>query len=60
MQIEKYHSVDIFIPFGKLGSMLDWCKTNCSGDWKFSEESDFYTFYFENPQDCVTFKIWKM
>ena len=29
----------IAIPFGKLQSVLDWCNTNCQGEWRYSDDT---------------------
>jgi hypothetical protein len=55
---------NIFLPYGRLSEVLDWCRCNCTGEWKFGEDIHttdswtYYNFYFENEQDYVAFLLW--
>jgi|LakMenE18May11ns_1017448.scaffolds.fasta_scaffold9051103_2 hypothetical protein len=56
----------IGLPYGKLQSILEWCKRNCTHEWKFEEDGNTmdtwepkYTFYFESERDYVAFTLWK-
>jgi hypothetical protein len=51
-------------PWGQLDSVLDWCKTELQGDWRWqlielSHENrpGRYKFYFDSERDCVAFVL---
>lgn len=50
---------EVTFPFGKLNDMIDWCKKNCEGEWKFGDSAKGYTFYFENESDYINFLLIK-
>lgn len=63
----KWYSTTILIPFGKLDSILNWCKDNCNDNWKFFT-GEFtttnnvwlvsYEFQFESDKDYMAFMLW--
>lgn len=58
---EKYN-IDIDLPYGSLGQVVNWCINNCTGEWKFHEnidKLDSYIFYFDDPKDYLTFLLAK-
>lgn len=69
LDIQEAFRVYIEVPFGKLGSLLDWCERNCTADWNYTEggkehwenETMFYgyQFLFESEKDYVAFTMWK-
>lgn len=66
ISIPTAFKTDIQLPYGKLGEVIDWCRKNCVGEWKFHEhyntvniKNPEYTFYFENERDLITFTLWK-
>lgn len=73
INIPTAYKSSLDLPYGTLGQVIEWCKSNCVGDWKFSEnvtvesntQYDFvthhyeYTFYFENERDFFAFTLWK-
>lgn len=54
---------NIEIPYGQLQSILNWCKQNCTSNWKFAEDNNSqfggYEFFFESERDYVAFVLWK-
>jgi hypothetical protein len=51
-------------PWGQLDAVLDWCKTELQGDWRWqlielSNETrpGRYRFYFDSERDCVAFVL---
>ena len=74
MNLATAHKTKIDIPYGKLDSILSWCKTNCESDWQFDSVVEYlegydasyrekgtstYDFYFESEKDYVAFVVWK-
>jgi hypothetical protein len=65
MYIDTKHKVDINLKFGELRPLLEWCKNNCRGEWKFELENTagleegYYHFYFEDDNDKINFILWK-
>ncbi len=67
------HKTRINILYGDLKNMLEWCKQNCTGDWKYDQVGDsiddytynaisgtmMYDFYFETDRDYFAFIMWK-
>lgn len=62
--------VSVYIPFGNLGKIMDWCREHCRGDWNVSYQpdlfsdtnvcSDFYQFWFDDDHDVTAFSLrWK-
>lgn len=58
---------EISKPFGELDRVLDWCKTEMQGDWRWQlaeMSTDLrpgrYIFYFDSERDFVAFLLqWK-
>jgi len=58
------YSREIAKPFGKLDHVLDWCKTELIGDWRWQlvdVSSDTrpgrYVFYFDTERDFFAFVL---
>ena len=58
------YSREITKPFGKLDHVLDWCKTELVGDWRWQlvdVSSDTrpgrYIFYFDTERDFFAFTL---
>jgi hypothetical protein len=58
------YSREITKPFGKLDHVLDWCKTELVGDWRWQlvdVSSDTrpgrYIFYFDTERDYFAFVL---
>lgn len=52
----------IQVPWGGLEPVVEWCKTELTGDWRWHIEemsSDqhpgVYNFYFDSSRDCTAF-----
>jgi len=56
---------NIDIKFGGLAEMIEWCQTNCNGDWTYyvmasaGQQAGSYQFNFKNQTDYVNFILWK-
>ena len=55
---------EITKPFGELDRVIDWCKTEMVGDWRWQlvdVSSDCrpgrYIFYFDSERDCFAFTL---
>jgi hypothetical protein len=64
INIQEAFKTTITLPYGKLGEVIDWCRKNCTGDFKFEESVSYqhnyiYMFYFEQEQDFFKFIMWK-
>ena len=61
------YSREIAKPFGELDRVIDWCKTEMVGDWRWqlvhmSNHNDpgRYIFYFDSERDYFAFLLkWK-
>ena len=63
--------ISVYVPFGKLGQIMDWCREHCSGDWHITNyQADFFTdtnvysnvyeFAFSDDRDVTAFSLhWK-
>ena len=58
------HVKEISKPWGGLDPILDWCKTELVGDWRWQlidVSSDIrpgrYIFYFDSDRDCCAFTL---
>jgi hypothetical protein len=58
------YSHELIKPFGTLDSVLDWCKSQLSGDWRWQlieistdRRPGRYVFYFDSERDCVAFML---
>ena len=58
------YSREIAKPFGKLDHVLDWCKTELVGDWRWQlvdvssdQRPGRYVFYFDTERDFFAFTL---
>jgi hypothetical protein len=58
-----YHH-ELTKPFGTLDTVLDWCKDQLTGDWRWQlievstdQRPGRYAFYFDSERDCVAFML---
>lgn len=58
------HAQEIIKPFGVLEQVLDWCKENTRGEWRWQlveMSSDIkpgrYIFFFDDDLDCFAFVL---
>ena len=58
------HSQEIAKPFGTIELVLDWCKKELSGDWRWqlievsaAHKPGRYIFYFDQERDYFAFVI---
>ena len=58
------YSREIAKPFGKLDHVLDWCKTELVGDWRWQlvdvssdRRPGRYIFYFDTERDFFAFTL---
>jgi hypothetical protein len=58
------HAREISKPFGGLDTVIAWCKTELTGDWRWElvdVSSDIrpgrYIFYFDSDRDCCAFTL---
>jgi hypothetical protein len=63
IDIPKTFNSNIAIPYGQLGNVIDWCKVNCTHEWKYDYSPHDanvpdYVFYFESERDYVAFLLW--
>ena len=56
------HAHEIIKPFGVIERVLDWCKSELAGEWRWQlleMSSDIkpgrYIFYFDNERDYLAF-----
>lgn len=72
INIPTAYKSSITIPWGDLDNTIEWCKTNCTCEWKFEEaqlpygdyryrhkSENYYNFYFESERDYFAFIMWK-
>ena len=58
------HAQEIAKPFGVLESVLDWCKEELTGEWRWQlievssdRRPGRYIFYFDSERDCLAFTM---
>ena len=58
------HARTITKPFGALDQVINWCKSECTAEWRWQVidvSSDLrpgqYIFYFDSDRDCAAFSI---
>jgi hypothetical protein len=58
------HASEIVKPFGMLEQVLDWCKSELIGEWRWSlvevssdKRPGRYIFYFDSEQDYLVFLL---
>ena len=56
---------EITKPFGKLDRVIDWCKTEMVGDWRWQlvdvssdQRPGRYIFYFDSERDYFAFTLY--
>ncbi len=56
------HAHEIVKPFGQIEQIIDWCKSECTDEWRWQlcdPSSDRrpgrYIFYFDSQRDCLAF-----
>ena len=62
---ESFHyAQEIARPFGQIDRVIEWCKTELVGDWRWqvvTTSSDRapgrYIFYFDSDRDAATFAL---
>lgn len=59
------HAREISKPFGQIDPVIDWCKTETVGDWRWQvidTSSDRrpgrYIFYFDSDRDAAAFALY--
>ena len=58
------YSREITKPFGELDRVIDWCKTELGGDWRWQlvdvssdRRPGRYVFYFDSERDFFAFTL---
>ena len=58
------HAQEIARPFGQIDQIIEWCKTELVGDWRWqvvTTSSDRapgrYIFYFDSDRDAAAFAL---
>jgi hypothetical protein len=58
------HAREIARPFGQIDRIIEWCKTELTGDWRWqvvTTSSDRapgrYIFYFDSDRDAAAFRL---
>jgi hypothetical protein len=58
------HAKEIAKPFGVLEHVLDWCKEELVGEWRWQlvdvssdRKPGRYIFYFDSERDCLAFTM---
>ena len=58
------HAQEIARPFGQIDRVIEWCKTELIGDWRWqvvTSSSDRapgrYIFYFDSDRDAAAFAL---
>jgi hypothetical protein len=58
------YAKEITKPFGVVDQVIDWCKTEMQGDWRWQlidtssdQRPGRYIFYFDREQDLCTFVL---
>lgn len=60
INIPTAYKTDIIVPYGSLNPILEWCRENCTDEWKFDDAKlPVYEFYFESERDYIAFVMWK-
>jgi hypothetical protein len=59
-----HHAQEIARPFGQIDRIIEWCKTELVGDWRWqvvTTSSDRapgrYIFYFDSDRDAAAFAL---
>jgi hypothetical protein len=58
------HAQEINKPYGQVETVLDWCKKELVGDWRWqlvevstTNKPGRYIFYFDSEADCFAFTL---
>ena len=56
------HAHEIVKPFGQIEQVIDWCKNECTDEWRWQlveissdRRPGRYIFYFDSERDCLAF-----
>ena len=56
------HAHEIIKPFGQIEQVIDWCKSECTDEWRWQlveissdRRPGRYIFYFDSERDCLAF-----
>jgi hypothetical protein len=56
------HAHEIIKPWGQIEQVLDWCKSECTNEWRWQlvevssdRKPGRYIFYFDSERDCLAF-----
>jgi len=53
--------VEVNIPWGKLGTVMDWCRVNCTSKWSlvpcWGSRIEVYKFIFVDEKDATAFTM---
>jgi hypothetical protein len=56
------HAHEIVKPWGQIEQVLDWCKSECTHEWRWQlvevssdRKPGRYIFYFDSERDCLAF-----
>lgn len=68
----EIYTATVQVEFGKLSTIMDWCRQNCTGEWHISNYNaegfniserrlaqfeNWYSFDFDNERDFLTFNL---
>lgn len=62
--VDRYETI-LYVPYGKLEEVMNWCRINCSEWWldenvELNTNNSNYKFYFKNDRDLLLFSLkWK-
>lgn len=58
------HAQEILKPWGTLEKVLEWCKSEMQGEWRWQlvdmssdQRPGRYIFYFDDARDCFAFTL---
>lgn len=66
------YTATVNVEFGKLSTVMDWCRQNCTGNWyianynaesvnvserRMTQFENWYSFDFDNEYDFITFNL---
>ena len=59
---DRYMSKELYIPYGKLQPIIDWCEKNCQDHWQYTDSHRHqagpgYTFLFKSEKDYMAFTL---
>lgn len=68
----EIYTATVKVEFGKLSTVMDWCRKNCTGNWyianynaewynvserRVAQFENWYSFDFDNECDFITFNL---